>query len=366
MENEVEKYFMNHFRISIISTFLFLIAVFNVPCQSSKLAEAHVEKGLDAISSMDTKDKDWGTAIREFSEAIRIAPNYEDAYAYRSFAYFRTGEFELGNIDLTKAVELNKNNPKNAYGYSERAEWHGREGNYENAIADFTETIRLEAFNEEDEVIDLFYKAMTYVDRAEIYEQIGDTDNAIKDYSTAHNLAPHWHYPLMNRARLYFAAGEDELGVADVERESYNRVPNEEADRSSALGDLYLELKQYDRAITEYTNAINYVLEQNIRLGWNNPLLDASVYVDRAKAYVAKREIKKAIIDYIQARDLAPEWFLPNEELAKFEALGYKVNYTETSNFSFWVWLVIAAGIILIAGGVVALVFAVKRKTVIM
>ena len=64
-----------------------------------------------------------------------------DEYCKRGAAYFDKGEYDKAIADCTEAIRLN---PKDAKFYYNRGNAYGRKGEYDKAIADCTEAIRLD------------------------------------------------------------------------------------------------------------------------------------------------------------------------------------------------------------------------------
>ena len=52
------------------------------------------------------KEGRFDEAIEEYNKTIELNPNYAIAYAGRSQAYFRLGQYELAIHDAEKAIEL--------------------------------------------------------------------------------------------------------------------------------------------------------------------------------------------------------------------------------------------------------------------
>jgi tetratricopeptide (TPR) repeat protein len=59
-----------------------------------------------------TDAKQYGDAIGDFTMAIRLHPNFPEAYNDRGFAYYLKGDFEQAISDFTRAIDLRPNYPK--------------------------------------------------------------------------------------------------------------------------------------------------------------------------------------------------------------------------------------------------------------
>jgi tetratricopeptide (TPR) repeat protein len=144
--------------------------------------------------------------------------------------------------------------------YAGRAEAHRMANRFQQAIADATETIRLDP-----------KYAFAYGTRGDAYRMNGESDRAIADASEAIRLDPKYAFAYGVRGGAYNGKGE------------------------------------YDRAIADASEAI--------RLGYAN----AFAYFTRAAAYRMKKEYDKALADYNEGICLDPKnassynskaWFL--------------------------------------------------------
>ena len=68
-------------------------------------------------------------------------PENAQAYYSRGFAYREKGDFDKAIADHTEAIRLN---PKYASAYHNRGTTYSKKGDHDKAIADYTEAIRLE------------------------------------------------------------------------------------------------------------------------------------------------------------------------------------------------------------------------------
>jgi tetratricopeptide (TPR) repeat protein len=98
-------------------------------------AEAAFDRGNAAVS---TKDDD--RAIENFTQAIRLNPEFAYAYNNRGNVYSRKKAYDQAIADYTEAIRLN---PKSGDTYQNRAGAYLHTKDYDKAIEDFTEAIRL-------------------------------------------------------------------------------------------------------------------------------------------------------------------------------------------------------------------------------
>jgi tetratricopeptide (TPR) repeat protein len=88
--------------------------------------------------------KNYDRAITEFTEAIRLNPNYELAYYFRAETYVMKEDYDKALADLNQAIRLSPNDDDN---YSERGYVYIIKNDYDRAIADFNQAIKLNPDN---------------------------------------------------------------------------------------------------------------------------------------------------------------------------------------------------------------------------
>src|SRR4030095_14545891 len=93
------------------------------------------------------------------------------AYAGRASIFQKEGKLDEAIRDYTDAIKLA---PDFAYHYDNRGKVHFEKHSYEQAVADYTEAIRKDPKNQ------YFYK-----DRAEAYRRLGRTGPALADEQSA-------------------------------------------------------------------------------------------------------------------------------------------------------------------------------------
>jgi tetratricopeptide (TPR) repeat protein len=120
---------------------------------------------------------DIDSAIRDYTQAIRLNPDYEAAYAYRALSYRSKGDFDRAIADFTQVIRIN---PNDAIGYFSRGMLYNDKGDYDRAIADFNRALQLEPE----------YLAEIYYGRGVAYNGKRDYDRAVEDWETVLQMNP--------------------------------------------------------------------------------------------------------------------------------------------------------------------------------
>jgi tetratricopeptide (TPR) repeat protein len=241
-----------------------------------------------------------------YGEEGKTAPGTAGAFLDRGIILASQREFEMAIADFTEAIRLNSNLSA-AYLLRGRAAYAGvsdvydiaknfahvnarfssgqrsREQTeaYDRAIADFTEALRMDGNN-----------AVIYLNRGEAYAQKADYDKAIADFNQAirHNL--NYARAYISRGGAYFLKGDYDRAIVDF-NQAIKVDPNAEAAYSNS-GTVYRAKGEYDRAIADYNQALRI-----------NPN-DAMAYLNRGIAYYGKGEYDRAIADCNQALQINP------------------------------------------------------------
>lgn len=163
----------------------------------------------------------------------------------------------------------------------ERGHARWREGEFDKAIADFSEAIRMSPND-----------ATTYLIRGHALNHRRDYDKAIADYSSAIQLEPKEWVAFMGRANAYYRLGKFEAALADLDTVARLDPMNVEA--FMARGMVCYAGGQLDRAIAEIDAALK--LDPRCR--------DANFM--RGRFWRAKGDLAKAIADFDAALRLQP------------------------------------------------------------
>jgi tetratricopeptide (TPR) repeat protein len=230
-------------------------------------------------------------AIAAFSEAVRLHPDYADAYYLRGLAYEAIADYDRSLADLKNVIQLE---PGTIQGRLWDASGKGidldvsrvcgcrglaslQRGDYEAAIADFDESIRLDPH---------------------------DTKVDVR----------------LARGRAYCVLGRFKEAIDDLRAVALTN-PEDERVRFG----IYYRWANCCRRIGSHTQAILNA-GVAIRLDPNSP----EAYFVRGSAYLDKGEPDKAIIDFTEAIRLHPEWADTYVERAKaYQALGDEIRAAE-------------------------------------
>ena len=177
-------------------------------------------------------------------ESLKQAPDY---YADAKLA-LNAGDIEIAIMDLDTVIETK---PEMVDAYILRGEVYMQIGDYEKSMADFNKALEIDAKN-----------SVAYYDRSLLNTRLLDYDAAMID---------------INNALATFASNPNEI--------------LQMRDLYAKRGQLNLWLKNWEGAVSDYTNA----------LARDEGKISATFYADRAEAYMNLGEFAKAAEDYASA-----------------------------------------------------------------
>lgn len=188
-----------------------------------------------------------------------------------------------GVIAIQGCSELIRLNPANASGYLKRGKAYYENGNYDQAIADYTKAIEINP-NDAD-----YYKI-----RGDAYGgKKEDLGRALSDYTKAIELAPQRSGLFVRRGVVYAAKKDYGRAIADFTKGIELEPRDDEAYLRRAL--VYGENEDYDRAIFDCGRALQF----------DSTFGDAISC--RAYAFEKKGDKQRAIADYQRLLALAPD-----------------------------------------------------------
>lgn len=154
-----------------------------------------------AISEFESYN-DYKDAIANYTETIKLFPNFESAYYYRGLARASNHEYRKAISDYNKTIMIN---PLNEKAYGNRGIAKENLKNYSGAIADFNKVIEINPLD-----------AKAYLNRgvvrADCYK---DYRGAIADYNKSIELNPEYAATYYNRGLANNQIKEYVSAIAD-------------------------------------------------------------------------------------------------------------------------------------------------------
>jgi tetratricopeptide (TPR) repeat protein len=104
-----------------------------------KINPDYVEAYFNRGNVYDSKGQ-YDQAIKDFNKILEINPNYVKAYQDLGIAHTEKGQYDQAISYFTKAIKIN---PNYAEAYFSRGITYSRKGNYNQAVTDFTKTLEI-------------------------------------------------------------------------------------------------------------------------------------------------------------------------------------------------------------------------------
>ena len=167
-----------------------------------KLAPIHMLRG--SVHVMTNNDK---LAFADFDQAVKLAPNDAETYRVRAFFFSSNLFSEKAIADYEKALALN---PKNPEPYSRIAYIYVIQNNHSEAVKAFSQYLKMAnaaSISQKD-----------YADRGLSYHAIGDYQNAIADFNQSIKIEPLYGSGYYYRGLTYQALGQKKEALADFKR----------------------------------------------------------------------------------------------------------------------------------------------------
>ena len=183
---------------------------------SSDKPEALMQMGKVFYKTPEPKQEHLLKAIKMYSRAIQLKPDYAAAFNNRGLAYAKllsvSGEsnsqcnFEKAIIDFTEAIRLR---PFEASYYCNRGAKYSELKEREKAIDDFSSAIKYSS----DE---FKKKTLIFLIRGQEYLAIENYEKAISDFTESIRLSPNETKSFALRARCYLFTGNHDKAREDL------------------------------------------------------------------------------------------------------------------------------------------------------
>ena len=246
-------------------------------------------------------NKDWDRAISIGQNILTVNLIHQPtkdklklAYIERGDVYYKQKQYEKALADYYQAIRLDPNFAK-AYIY--RGDVYYNQKQYEQALSEYNQAIRL---NPNDE--------LTYNNRGVVYYFQKQYEQALADFDQAIRIDPNYAKTYINRGLVYSAQLQYEQALAD-----YNQAIRIDPSLAMAYnnrGYLYHNQRKYEQALADYNQAI--------RLDPNNAIF----YSNRGNAYRSKDDKARAIADYVRILELSDDESLRQRAEQSLKDLG--------------------------------------------
>ena len=199
-------------------------------------AEFYFLSGMTRYQQLGQHD----AAIADFDAAIRVKPDYADAYFGRGAAKADLGRYDAAIADYDVAIRLK---PNYADAYIGRGAAKGRSGQHFAAIADYDVAIQLKPDY-----------ALAYVNRGIAKAELGQHSAAIANFDVAIRLKPNYADAYVNRGIAKAELGQHFAAIADYDVAI--RLKPDDALSYVGRGIAKAKLGQHFTAISDYDAAI--------------------------------------------------------------------------------------------------------------
>jgi tetratricopeptide (TPR) repeat protein len=158
-------------------------------------AQQWSERGFNA--------KDLDEQLRFYTNAVRLKPDYAEAFNNRGNARSNKGDIDGALRDYDEAIRLKRDN---AEAFNNRGNARSNKGDIDGALRDYDEAIRLKP-----DYADAFYN------RGNARFNKGDIDGALLDYDEALRLNPDYARACNNRGFVRFNKGDIDGALQDYD-----------------------------------------------------------------------------------------------------------------------------------------------------
>jgi len=250
------------------------------------LGVAYFNRGLARANDGDPKGSvnDYRTALRFYTDVIRTSRPSAQVVFQRGLIYHTMGDADQAIVDYSDAIRLS---PQETFAYINRGiVLYTKKDNNEGAIADFDSALKLKRC-----------ETTAWINRGLVYKRKGNFNQAIADFTDAIKCLPANSPPVTTAAvdpagkpfpAQYYQAMTQSSQLADA---YYQRglvhLDKGSKDRKQAI-------PMFEAAIKDFNDAIRI-----------NPTA-AAHFVGRASAHMYKEEFRPAIADFTEAIRLSP------------------------------------------------------------
>jgi tetratricopeptide (TPR) repeat protein len=189
---------------------------------------------------------DHDEAIKHYTAAIGMDPNYSEYYNERGSIYLQLGRLEEAHADYLKAVELS---PPYFEVFTNLGQCYRRMEELTKALEAYTRALDIEPNH-----------VLALLGRAKAHEGLAQTEASIADYTAALNLDPTLWEAVASRGVMHYEAANLNLSLAD-----FNRAIELKPDRSELYENratVLADLRRRSDAIRDLETALSFAPEE--------------------------------------------------------------------------------------------------------
>ncbi len=238
----------------------------------------------DCAGDAENTEERIANCSRVIADDTADAAKRAQAYRRLGDIYYRKSDYDQAIADFSEAMKLDPSVVPASFApaYNRRGVADAEQKGYDSAIADYSEAIKLDASSAE-----------VYKNRGSVYNIKKDYDRAIADFDQAIKLDPSYAVAYNDRGFAYFGKSDLDRAIQDYS-EAVRSNPRYALGYSNR-GFAYAKKNDLDHAIPDYNEAIRL-----------NPRL-ARPYRNRCNAYYAMKNYDAAITDCTEAARLDPK-----------------------------------------------------------
>ena len=260
-----------------------LLAGFFLFSLSPTLAQSNAQLGPLCTSEGTPADQQISACNKIIALKVFSGEKLATVYFWRAVGWTKKGDYNNVIADTTQSLKLT---PNSIELLNMRGSAYYDKGEYDIAIADFTDALRIGPPS-----------GTIYHNRGNAYRGKSDYPKALADFTQAIDVGPKSAYSYQNRGGVKQALGDLDGAMADLNEAI--RMSPELASVHTNRAVIWRAKGDIDRAIVDCTDAIALAKQK----GPVNPMTPPgsvliSAYIQRGLAYEAKGEFDKAKQDF--------------------------------------------------------------------
>ena len=219
--------------VTFISVIAILISIWTCSTGYNKHADKYFEEGLLFYERME-----YDRSIESFEKTLELAPHGKDnhiVYYNRGMAHLKNRQYDKAIYDFTKSMEMTPAGTKKLRydNLINRGEAYQKSNNLELAVKDYTHAIELQPDQKNIKYI--------YSNRAWVQYALGNYDAAVADFSEAIKIDSEFDSAYFGRATVWQTKKDYQRALIDA-KEAAKIKPTE---------------KKYDDLLYEIKSAMN-------------------------------------------------------------------------------------------------------------